>query len=132
MTEEMHTLITYRLEQSDEALDSAEFLLERGNYRTVVNRVYYAMFYAVLALLVPTKQQTSKHAWVMTLFDRDFVRMGVFGKDFSRWLHQAFNLRQRSDYRELFTVQAEEAREVLEHARTFVAGVKEQLKQMMT
>ncbi len=40
MTEEMHTLITYRLEQSDEALDSAEFLLERGNYRTVVNRVY--------------------------------------------------------------------------------------------
>ncbi len=60
MIEEMHTLITYRFEQSDEALDSAEFLLARGNYRTVVNRAYYAMFYAVLALLVPTKQQTSE------------------------------------------------------------------------
>jgi len=121
-----------KLEQADEAMDSAQLLLERGNYRTVVNRAYYAMFYAVLALLVPTKQQTSKHAWVMTLFDRDFVRLGVFGKDFSRWLHEAFNLRQRSDYQELVTVSPEQARALLDHARTFVAGIKEQLQQAMT
>ena len=124
MTTEMQALINYRLEQAEEALDSAQSLLERGNYRSVINRAYYAMFYAVLALLAPTKQQTSKHAWVMTLFDRDFVKMGMFSKDFSHWLHQAFNLRQRSDYQELFTVPVEEAHTVLEHARLFAAGVK--------
>lgn len=112
------------MSRADEALDSAQSLLERGNYRSVVNRAYYAMFYAVLALLAPMKQQTSRHAWVMTLFDRDFVKMGVFGRDFSRWLHEAFNLRQRSDYQELFTVPVEDAQTVLEHAQQFVAGVK--------
>lgn len=127
MTAEMQALISYRIEQADETLDSAQSLLERGNYRSVVNRAYYAMFYDVLALLAPTKQQTSRHAWVMTLFDRDFVKIGVFSKDFSHWLHEAFNLRQRSDYQELFTVPVEEAQTVLEHARLFVAGVKTQI-----
>jgi len=131
MSTEILALINYRFEQADEALDSAQVLLEHGNYRSVVNRSYYAMFYAVLALLAPTKQETSKHAWVMTLFDRDFVKIGLFGKDFSQWLHQAFNLRQRSDYQELFTVPAEEAQTILEHAQTFVTGVKAQLRTMM-
>ena len=88
------------------------------------------MFYAILALLVPTKQQTSKHAWVMTLFDRDFVKMGMFEKEFSEWLHDAFDLRQRTDYRELVSVSKEQAQTVLDHARLFVAGVKAQLQQM--
>lgn len=132
MTEEMQALISYRLEQADEALDSAQSLLDRGNYRSVVNRAYYAMFYAVLALLVPTKQQTSKHTEVMTLFDRYFVKKEVFGKNFSHWLHQAFNLCQRSDYQELFTVPIEEAQTVLEHAQLFVAGVKAQLNPQLS
>jgi uncharacterized protein (UPF0332 family) len=127
MTEEIKALIRYRLEQADEALDSAQLLLERGNYRSVVNRTYYAMFYAILALLAPTKQQTSKHTWVMTLFDRDFVKLGVFEKEFSHWLHEAFDLRQLADYQELVTVSGQQAQEVLEHARLFVAGVKTQL-----
>jgi uncharacterized protein (UPF0332 family) len=132
MTTEIRTLINYRVEQADEALDSAQSLLERGNYRTVVNRAYYAMFYAVLALLARTRQQTSKHAWVMTLFDRDFVRVGAFDKDFSRWLHEAFNLRQRADYQELFTVSIEDAQAILEHARAFVAGIKAQLEPQLS
>ena len=131
MTKEMQALVRYRMEQAAEAMNAAQLLLKYGNYRTVVNRAYYAMFYAILALLVPTKQQTSKHAWVMTLFDRDFVKMGIFGKEFSEWLHDAFDLRQYADYRELVIVSAEEAQTILEHAQAFVAGVKAQLDRMM-
>jgi uncharacterized protein (UPF0332 family) len=132
MKEEMKALIVYRLEQAEESLDSAQLLLDHGKYRPSVNRSYYAMFYAILALLVPTKQQTSKHSWVITLFDRDFVRKGVFNKDFSHWLHEAFDLRQNADYRELVTVSAEQAQEILSHAWTFVVGVKNQITNMMS
>ncbi len=34
------------------------------------------MFYAVLALLVPGKKETSKHSGAIALFDRDFVKQG--------------------------------------------------------
>jgi len=48
-------LMTYRLEQADESLKAAELLLQGKLLRPSVNRAYYAMFYAVLALLASKK-----------------------------------------------------------------------------
>ena len=45
-------LITYRLEQARNALDDAKFLLDgKRSPQSIINRSYYAMFYAALALL---------------------------------------------------------------------------------
>jgi len=98
MTENVQALVTCRLEQADESLEAARTLLDKELIRPSVNRSYYAMFYAVLALLAQGKKETSKHSGAIALFDRDFVKQGVFKKNYSRWLHDAFDLRQRSDY----------------------------------
>lgn len=51
-----HQLARYRIKQAEESLEEAEFLLlGRKSPRSVINRAYYAMFYAVLALLVNIK-----------------------------------------------------------------------------
>ncbi|GAK57586.1 putative toxin-antitoxin system, antitoxin component [Candidatus Vecturithrix granuli] len=122
MKPEIRALVTYRLEQADEALEAAHILIEHGQYRSAVNRAYYAMFYSVLSLLVVSDSQTSKHSGAISLFDRDFVKTGTFDKAFSRWLHEAFELRQESDYQELVGVSGAQAQDVLEHARLFVAA----------
>ena len=98
MTENIQALVNNRLEQADESLVAARTLLDKKLIRPSLNRAYYAMFYAVLALLARGKQETSKHSGVIALFDRDFVKKGIFKKNFSRWLHDALDLRQRSDY----------------------------------
>ncbi len=49
--ENIKALMSYRLEQADESLQAAKILLDQGLTRPSVNRAYYAMFYAVLALL---------------------------------------------------------------------------------
>ncbi len=48
----MKTPVGYRLERADNSLKEAEFLLS-GNMslESVMNRLYYAMFYAALGLL---------------------------------------------------------------------------------
>lgn len=63
--DEIQTLIDYRLEQAKTALDDARFLL-MGNRspQSIVNRAYYAMFYATLALLQKTSKIPSKHIGV--------------------------------------------------------------------
>ncbi len=66
--------------------------------RSSVNRFCYAMFYAVLALLGLEKRETSKHGGAISLFDAEFVKKDLFGREFSRWLQEAFDLRQLSDY----------------------------------
>jgi uncharacterized protein (UPF0332 family) len=85
------------------------------------------MFYAVLALLASRKSETSKHSSAISSFDKKFVKTGTFGKELSRRLHDAFDLRQRSDYAAQIQVTNEEAMHVLNDAKEFVAEVKGKL-----
>ena len=124
ITENIQALVTYRLEQAGESLNAARVLLEKRLDRPAVNRAYYAMFYSVPALLATRKQETSKHSGAISLFDKEFVKPGAFTKDFSRWLHEAFDLRQRSDYTIEFQVTRKEAEMTLEHAVSFISEVK--------
>jgi len=127
MNRKIKALVSYRFEQVDESLDAARILLEQNLTRSSVNRSYYAMFYAVLALLITRKQETSKHSGAILLFDKEFVKKGMFEREFSRWLHDAFDLRQRSDYAAQVQVSKEEASQMLAQAKAFVAGVKSKL-----
>ena len=129
MNADRQSLVNYRVEQADESLESARLLLDNDKLRPSVNRSYYAMFYSVLALLAVKGSATSKHTGVISAFDRDFVKEDLFDKEFSRWLHESFDLRQRSDYRELFVVSRERAETTLANAVKFVAEVRSQLPQ---
>jgi len=131
MTENVQALVTYRLEQADESLEAARTLLDKELIRPSVNRSYYAMFYAVLALLAQGKKETSKHSGAIALFDRDFVKQGVFKKNYSRWLHDAFDLRQRSDYASEYHASREDAETTLKNAESFVDEVKKILSKEM-
>jgi uncharacterized protein (UPF0332 family) len=116
------------MEQADEALRSAEVNLSMSMVRSAVNRAYYAMFYAVLALLATRRAETSRHSGAISLFDREFVKPSTLPKDFSRWLHDAFSERQEADYGTDFGRTAEDAAESVRRAREFVAGVRDLLK----
>ncbi|MBW2065547.1 MAG: HEPN domain-containing protein, partial [Deltaproteobacteria bacterium] len=113
-TENIKALISYRLEQARESLSAAKVLLENELFRASINRAYYAMFYSVLALLASRQMETSKHSGAISLFDKDYVKTGVFTKEFSRWLHEAFDLRQRADYTPTYSPSSEEAEVTLQ------------------
>ena len=129
MSEESAALVQYRMEQADAALNDAKYLLD-GNRspQSVINRAYYAMFYAALALLQKAGKIPSKHAGVIGLFDTEFVLKGVFPRELSQDLHKAFELRQVSDYRVLQYPSREKAEETWEKATRFVRAVREYLQ----
>jgi len=128
-SDNIQALVRSRLEQADDALNAARILLEQHSGRAAVNRAYYAMFYAVLALLALRQQETSKHTGAISLFDRDFVKPGVFSKELSQWLHHAFRQRLAADYAPLRTVSDDEAQQMFNEAQAFVARVREHLAQ---
>ncbi|MDP2844836.1 MAG: HEPN domain-containing protein [Candidatus Methanoperedens sp.] len=133
MNEKKKVLINYRIEQAEQAIEDAVILINKsGSPRSVINRAYYGMFYAVLALLVKIEKGTSKHSGAIGLFDAEFVRKRIFPKEMSQSLHKAFNLRQMSDYRELAEVSVEDARNVLQEAMEFISEVKEYILSEMS
>lgn len=126
--EEIASLIKYRLEQAQTALDDAKFLLG-GNRspQSIVNRAYYVMFYAALALLQKIGKIPSKHSGVISIFDTEFVLKGIFPKELSKDFHKAFELRQVSDYKTFETIPKEKAKETLNNAVHFIEAVKKYL-----
>jgi uncharacterized protein (UPF0332 family) len=89
-----------------------------------MNRLYYAMFYAVLALLQAKEMGTSKHSGAIALFDREFVKTGAFPKEMSKALHWAFELRQKGDYMEETEVTADDVAEIRPVAEQFVESAE--------
>jgi uncharacterized protein (UPF0332 family) len=130
ISDNVKALVKYRLEQADESLVAASLLLRQGILRRSVNSSYYAMFYSIMALLAIKKKETSKHGGAISLFDREFVKTDIFPQQFSRWLHHAFDLRQRCDYEAQFNISAEDSEATFTSAEQFVAYVKTIISEM--
>ena len=126
--EQLEDLLRYRMEQAHETLREAEILLNESALRGTINRAYYAMFYALLALLAIKQLGTSRHSGALALFDREFVKTGVFPRELSRSLHLAFDHRQTYDYGEITQVSHQTAEETLMSAQTFVAAIESYLR----
>lgn len=127
--EKKDVLIQYRLSQAKEALDDAVFLFDnKRGLRSVVNRIYYAMFYAVLALLVNEPFQGSKHSGIISYFNRHFIKEGIFSAEMGKHLNLAFEARQEGDYKEFSELTIENVQELLAHAKMFIEEVRKYLK----
>ena len=128
MKEELEAIFKYRLKQAEESLKDAEILFNSGgSFRSIINRSYYAMFYGVLALISRKGISRSKHSGVLSVFDREYVKTKIFPKEMSKLFHEAFNLRQESDYGEFDIVTKEETLEILSGTRNFLKNIKDHL-----
>ena len=121
------TLFTYRLREADETLDESTRMIQEGfSSRSAVNRAYYAMFYAVLALLIrfDVEHKTSKHSGIISIFDREFFLAGRIESRYSKMLHNLFDMRQKADYKEMVELTSDDATKAVEQAQEFVAAIK--------
>jgi uncharacterized protein (UPF0332 family) len=125
---QLEDLLRYRMEQAYETLREGEILLHEGALRGAINRSYYAMFYALLALLATKQLGTSKHSSALSLFDREFVKPGVFPRELSRSLHLAFERRQIHDYGEMVKIDYQTAAQTLHQATAFVEAIETYLQ----
>jgi uncharacterized protein (UPF0332 family) len=123
-------LCTYRFDQAKEALCEARLLQEAGHYRGAINRAYYAMFYSLQVLVIVNKVKVSKHSRIISFFDREYVKSGVFDKRFSKWLHRLFDLRQDADYGNMFMPTEDQCREAVGQSMDFVQEIQNHFEKL--
>ena len=113
------SLISYRMERSKESIQAAEIMLENGMLSFAINRVYYAMFYAVQGLLALHGFSFSKHGQVKGYFNREFIKTGIFPLEMGRLYNKAFEYRQKFDYVDFAVPDRDMVSEYVEKAREF-------------
>lgn len=98
MQNDLNELITYRVEQAKGAISEIEILIEKNLLSLAINRIYYGMFYMLLALSLKNGFKTSKHNQLIGWFNKEFVKTGRIEKRFGKIVNTGFEDRTDSDY----------------------------------
>jgi len=128
MTKETTPLILYRLERAHEALQEADILLEQGYTNTYVNRLYYACFYAVSALLLTKDLSSARHSGIRALFYQNFVSTGAIEIELGQLYDKLFRNRQKGDYVDFVHFKVDEVKSWFEETRKFVESIETVIK----
>ena len=121
-------LMQYRLDMAKERLESSKLLLDNGRYKDSIGRSYYAIFTAVRALLALDGVDFSKHSGVISYFQKEYIKSGVFDVKYSKYISQAFQIRNNTDYADFFIVSRDDAKEQYERAGDFYEVIADYLK----
>ncbi|MBQ8821971.1 MAG: HEPN domain-containing protein [Lachnospiraceae bacterium] len=125
----MDELVRYRLESAKEKLISAKLLLDAGQYKDSIGRSYYAIFAAIRAILASRQVDFSKHAGVIAYFQKEYIKTGVFDKKYSKYIQQAFQIRNSCDYDDFYIVSKQDALEQYERATELLKVINDYMKE---
>ncbi|RIH65988.1 HEPN domain-containing protein [Mariniphaga sediminis] len=129
MQTEFQDLINYRIQQANETIKEVEFQIENNFLVIAVNRIYYGMFYMLLALALKNGFKTSKHNQLLGWFNREFVKTGRIDRKIGKIVHKAFEDRTDGDYGIFVKFEKEEVIEKLENMKRFLFELEKLIKE---
>jgi len=118
-------LAAFRLEQARECLRDAEALIANGSFKGAANRSYYCIFQAMRAVLALESFDSKKHSGVISAFRQRYIKTGIFSVKHTKTIGKAFEVRNDSDYKDMYLVSKKDVAEQIENAKTFLAAVEE-------
>jgi uncharacterized protein (UPF0332 family) len=125
--EDRQTIVIYRLERAEESLEAARLLRKNVMHIPAMNRIYYAMFYTVQAVLARDDVAFSKHGQVKGYFNREYIKSGIFPVEAGKLYNMIFEYRQKFDYVDLVTPDVTAIDEYLRDATAFVQQIHQYL-----
>jgi len=102
MTGTKDELVRYRLQRAKDTLEDARILADNRRWNSAINRLYYASYYAVTALLLDGDLNPSTHNGAKSNFTEHFVKTNRIDKEYGKIYSQLFTWRQKGDYDDLF------------------------------
>ncbi|CAN5730054.1 HEPN domain-containing protein [soil metagenome] len=99
--------INYRIGKAKETLRAAQVLIENNLWNSAVNRLYYACFYAVSALLEHSALTAKTHTGVKSQFFLHFVKAGKISMELGKLYADLFDGRQKGDYNDFYDFEEE-------------------------
>ena len=129
MTEARRDLIAYRIDKARETLADASLLANSKRWISCVNRLYYACFYVVSALLLQQNLSSSKHIGIRSLFNQHYVKIGKVPAPLGKFYNDLFEQRHEGDYEDFVDFQESQVKPWLAQAEEFVQFISQLIQQ---
>lgn len=122
--QERNSLIQFRINQANEAIEDVSKLIEANMLNIAVNRIYYGMFYSLNALALKYEFSSSKHMQLIGWFNKTFVKPGLVDIKYGQILRDAFKNRTEGDYAPFITYEKEDVQIMHENMKLFVSEIE--------
>ena len=124
--ETIESFSKYRLNKAKETLETAKMILKNGkDFSSANNRAYYAIFYAIRAILAIKEVDFKRHKDVLAYFNKEYVNKEIFPKMLGRKISQAQRIREDSDYDDEYEPSLEKTEQQIETAQELIELVEE-------
>ncbi len=115
--------IKYRIDRANETIEEVRVHIDNRFWNTAINRMYYACFYAVSALLARDKIDVSSHSGVRHKFGENFVKTGLIDRDLAKHFTELFDKRHKGDYNDFYDYNEETVLRLYPASQRFIAEI---------
>ncbi len=122
--QERKELVRYRIARAKDTLDEVHLHVDHKLWSTAVNRLYYACYYAVIALLVSNEITAQTHAGVRQMFGLHFIKSGLIDKELGKFYTDIFDKRQSGDYDDFVHFSKEEVISMISPAKQLIGSIE--------
>lgn len=122
--EERDAVVAYRLEKSEKALEQAKGNLPLQYWEVIANRLYYAAFYAVSALLVSKGHVAHTHNGVIQLFGLHFIKAELIDVELGKHYSRLLSLRLTGDYDDSYNLSEQDITPLIKPTERLITEVK--------
>ena len=129
--DERKAIVEFWIEKALRAYEQAKGVIPLEYWETIANRLYYAAYNAVSALLIANGDNAQTHAGVTHLFGMRFVNTGVCPKDDGRLYHKLFTMRQTGDYDDTYGLSDIDVLPLVEPAGEFIKKIVDMAKKKL-
>ena len=121
---ERQELVRYRITKARETFNEVSLHISNRLWNTAVNRLYYACYYAVIALLIDKEIQPQTHAGVRQMFGLHFIKTGIIDNSTGKFFTDIFDLRQSSDYDDYIAFDEDDVLDLINPANELITKIE--------
>ncbi len=129
--EKLNKQLNLMIHKAHRSLEAARVLLREEDLGAVSSKSYYAVFHMLQAALLTKELSFSKHLTVINAFSNQFIKKGIFPKEFSKEVKRLKRNREVGDYEYLKVIQKEKAEEDLKSAEKIVGAIELYIENFM-
>ena len=127
--DERRIMVDLEMERADKIIEQFETLRKQQYWDTLVNRMYYAIFHAVSALMIHNAISIHTHRGALNAVNKEFVRTGVFTEDEGHLFSKLEGLRERGDYNCFVDATEDEIVPLIEPLKALIEKIKTKINQ---
>lgn len=112
--DERLAVVDFRIEKAFRAFEQAKGVVPLKYWETIANRLYYAAYNAVSAMLVANGDTAQSHNGVIHMLGLKFIKTGVLDKEIGQLYHKLFSMRLTGDYDDTYGLTEEDVLPLIE------------------